>query len=57
MCSHEGLAEVLPLEWWLLGHADETKGLQSLNQGCAGLLGSDGNVSLLAFASFPHQEM
>lgn len=57
MCSHEGLAEVLPAEWRLLDHADETKVLQSLNQSCAGLLGADGNVSLLAFAGFPHQEM
>lgn len=48
---------MLPSDWWLLSHADETEALQSVNQGCAGLLGSGGNVSLLAFASFPHEEL
>ena len=48
---------MLPSEWRLLGHVDETEALWSVNQGCAGLLGSGGNVSLLAFASFPHQEL
>lgn len=48
---------MLPSEWQVLGHADGTEALQSMNQGCTGLLGSGGNVSLLALASFPHQEL
>lgn len=57
MCSHEGLAEMLPSEWRLLGRADDTEALQSVNEGCAVLLGSGGNISLLVFATFPHQEL
>lgn len=57
MCSREGLAEILLSEWRLLGHADDTEALQCVNEGCAVLLGSGGNISLLVFATFPRQEL
>lgn len=48
---------MLPSEWQLFSHADETEALRFVSQGCTALLGSAGGVSLLASTDFPHQEL